>query len=110
MHGDLYGHNILHCGQGRAVIGDFGAASFYQPTDEATATALERLEVRAFGCLLEELVERIDRDLLPKPVETQLADLLAPCLSDIPANRPLFAEIEQILAAFNPPVLPQLLP
>jgi serine/threonine protein kinase len=57
-HGDLYAHNILHCGEGRAVLGDFGAASFHPPGDPGAAEALQRIEVRAFGCLLEELVER----------------------------------------------------
>lgn len=101
MHGDLYGHNILHCAQGRAFIGDFGAASFYQVADEITANALERLETRAFGCLLEELIERIDHDLLPDPVKKQLTDLVAACLSDIPAKRPLFTEIDQCLAGLR---------
>lgn len=100
MHGDLYAHNILHCGQGRAVIGDFGAATFY-PRDDLSYAALERLEVRAFGCLLEELAERIEQDLLPSSLQTPLAELIAACLCDTPARRPLFAEIEQRLAEFR---------
>lgn len=100
MHGDLYAHNILHCGQGRAVIGDFGAASFY-PREDSSYAALERLEVRAFGCLLEELAERIEQDLLPSSLQTPLTELIAACLCDTPARRPLFAEIEQRLAEFR---------
>lgn len=57
MHGDLYGHNILHNAQGNTLLGDFGAASFH---DADTGDGLQRLEVRAFGCLLEELLERCD--------------------------------------------------
>lgn len=68
MHGDLYGHNILHCGRGRALLGDFGAASFYHADGGALAQGLERLEVRAFGCLLEELLDRCDA--LPEYPET----------------------------------------
>jgi hypothetical protein len=60
MHGDLYAHNILHGGQGQALMGDFGAASFYATGDQTLADALQRLEVRAFGCLLEELLDRCD--------------------------------------------------
>lgn len=97
MHGDLYAHNILRCGQGRAVIVDFGAASFY-PHGDVSHAALERLEVRAFGCLLEELAERIEQDLLPNARQKPLADLIAACLCDLPEKRPLFAEIEQRLA------------
>jgi hypothetical protein len=29
MHGDLYGHNVLHDDHGHTLLGDFGAASFY---------------------------------------------------------------------------------
>ena len=98
MHGDLYGHNILHCGQGRVVVGDFGAASFYPFKDASCAVSLERLEVRAFGCLLEELVGRINQDLRSTVLLVQLTTLIAACLCEIPAKRPLFAEIEQELA------------
>ncbi|WP_373988168.1 leucine-rich repeat-containing protein kinase family protein [Duganella sp. BuS-21] len=59
LHGDLYGHNVLHCDQGRTLLGDFGAASFYDPAGPHAA-ALQTLEVRAFGCLLEELLDRCD--------------------------------------------------
>jgi hypothetical protein len=59
LHGDLYGHNVLHCDQGRTLLGDFGAASFYDPAGPYAA-ALQTLEVRAFGCLLEELLDRCD--------------------------------------------------
>ncbi|GAB4058921.1 leucine-rich repeat-containing protein kinase family protein [Uliginosibacterium sediminicola] len=93
MHGDLYAHNTLHCGQGRALLGDFGAASFYAP-DAPVASALQRMEVRAFGCLLEELLER--SRVAPQEAArlAALQALAADCLSESPAQRPLFAEIE----------------
>lgn len=92
MHGDLYAHNILHDGQGGALLGDFGAASFYRPAD----AALERLEVRAFGCLLEELIAHGDGDM-PAALQT----LLRACLDEQPLRRPLFADIEQTLSALR---------
>ncbi|MGB3136974.1 MAG: protein kinase, partial [Nodosilinea sp.] len=55
LHGDLYPHNTLVNPSGDTRLTDFGAASFYDPADSASAPALERLEVRAFGCLLEDL-------------------------------------------------------
>jgi hypothetical protein len=55
-HGDLYGHNILHGADGQALLGDFGAASFVPADDPLVARALQRIEVRAFACLLEELL------------------------------------------------------
>lgn len=90
MHGDLYGHNILHCEDGRALLGDFGAASFYDPAG-AQALALQRLEVRAFGFLLEELLERCDA------APAHLLDLQAACVNADSASRPLFAGIVERL-------------
>lgn len=97
LHGDLYGHNILHCGRGRALLGDFGAASFFAP-DEAQATALQRLEVRAFGCLLEELVALCSAPAKSRHLVDRLSALQAACLDDRVASRPLFDEIELSLS------------
>lgn len=94
LHGDLYAHNILHAGAGEALLGDFGAASMYDARG-ATGAALQRIEVRAFGCLLEELVERC-RELSGRHARV-LGKLVADCLDERPASRPLFAEIESRL-------------
>ena len=91
MHGDLYGHNILWDGMGDGLLGDFGAASFLPPQD----AAIQRLEVRAFGCLLEELLERCDTphaenlDALWKVQKS--------CTQPEVVQRPLFNEIVAIL-------------
>lgn len=97
LHGDLYGHNILHCEQGRSLLGDFGAASFFDP-DGAHAGALQRLEARAFGCLLEELIALSAAPASARPALDQLSRLSADCLQALGARRPLFGEIEQRLA------------
>lgn len=95
MHGDLYGHNVLHDEHGHTLLGDFGAASFYDPAS-ALAEQLQRLEVRAFGCLLEELIERCDT-----PPPALLPQLQAACLQEDGAARPLFAAIAQQLKALD---------
>ena len=56
IHGDLYAHNTLVDAAGNALFGDFGAAGFYDKTNNEVAFALERIEVSAFGCLLDDLV------------------------------------------------------
>lgn len=100
MHGDLYGHNILFARgsdtPARALLGDFGAASLYDRCDRERAVGLERLEVRAFGCLLEELLAHCDTQ--DSPLD-RLHQLKAACLSELPADRPDFAYIERQLAA-----------
>lgn len=95
MHGDLYGHNILHDEHGHTLLGDFGAASFYDPAS-AWAQQLQRLEVRAFGCLLEELIERCD-----SPPPALLTQLQAACMQQDNASRPLFAALAQQLKTLD---------
>ena len=96
LHGDLYGHNILWNAGDRALLSDFGAASFFDPDDRETASALQRLEVRAFGCLLEELLAAVDN-----PADSRcrpLAVLRDACLRPQVAQRPLFSDLVVALA------------
>ena len=87
-HGDLYAHNILWDGaSGEAVLSDFGAASRL-PTG-ATGLALQRIEVRAWGLLLGELIDRGAGD----PSETAaLRALERACVQPDPGARPLMAD------------------
>ena len=96
LHGDLYGHNILHNGLGRALLGDFGAASFLPQQNPTQTLALQRLEVRAFGCLLEELLAHSPGH--PEPATREaLTRLMNACVNEAPKERPLFSAIEQAL-------------
>lgn len=92
-HGDLYAHNILYHPDGRVLLGDFGAASFVPPGASRLAAALERVELRAFGCLLEELAERC-----PPDPGAALGALARRCQAPEPARRPSFVEVEEALA------------
>jgi hypothetical protein len=96
MHGDLYAHNILHSEDGNALLGDFGAASFFEP-DSQHAEGLQRIEVRAFACLLEELLERCEADDGAHPELKLLSDLQVRCAQANNNARPLFSEIHQTL-------------
>lgn len=98
MHGDLYAHNIMTNDRGDCLLGDFGAASSY---DKLTSSALERLEVRAFGCLLEDLLDRCQLSSTEQIAIDKLSKLQQDCLHPIPSQRPLFVEISQVLAAIN---------
>ncbi|MFM2342100.1 MAG: hypothetical protein RLZZ592_1753 [Pseudomonadota bacterium] len=96
MHGDLYAHNILWNGQDRALLSDFGAASFL-PEDTGLRAGLERLEARAFGLLVEELLQRAD-----DPADARCARLAAlreDCLQPEVAKRPDFSEISAQLGS-----------
>ena len=91
LHGDFYAHNLQCDAAGQALLGDMGAASVL-PSDPVAARALQRLEVRAFGCLLEELLERMDENagMSQREAWCRLRD---DCLQEDTAARPLFADI-----------------
>lgn len=92
MHGDLYAHNILWNEQGECLLGDFGAASFLPTCDEGLRQGLQRIEVRAFACLLEELLARCDA---PSDELAPLLDLQLRCVRTAVETRPSFGEIER---------------
>ncbi|UVH52953.1 leucine-rich repeat-containing protein kinase family protein [Pseudomonas sp. CBSPBW29] len=95
-HGDLYGHNILWNEAGACLLGDFGAASFHATVDSQETRALQRIEVRAFGVLLGELLERIDTGLSEEK-HVALEALRDNCCQPDVLARPEFEEITSLL-------------
>lgn len=96
-HGDLYAHNILWNDEGDCLLGDFGAASFLPP-DIKKAAALQRIEARAYACLLEELLDRCDEMPATASATAALRTLQQRCDCAEASGRPLFAEIRSELA------------
>lgn len=94
-HGDLYGHNILLDEAGEVLLGDFGAASFQPPASPWQHAAVQRIEVRAFGILLEELLTRSD---VPALYVALLEELVLRCQQPQVSARPDFIEIDTTLA------------
>lgn len=97
LHGDLYAHNLLVEPNGECLLSDFGAASFFEP-DSDVGHALKRIESRAFGCLLQELLQRCP-DLQDDPRQYTLFELQNLCLSEQPEHRPDFNQLHTTLAA-----------
>jgi len=95
-HGDLYGHNILLNDRGDCLLGDFGAASFHATRDDVQTHALQRLEVRAFGVLLGELLERVDSGLSTER-RAHLEALERRCCQADVLGRPGFSEVIEML-------------
>jgi hypothetical protein len=96
LHGDLYAHNILVDRTGHCLLSDFGAASRFDLDNQPIAQSLERIEVRAFGCLLEDLLDRCSAT--PHEAFATLRQLQRDCLQPNPENRSLFGTIGSQLA------------
>ena len=90
VHGDLYGHNILHADGGACLLGDFGAASMFVP-GSPQADLLQGIEARAFGVLLGELIAHC---ATPLPLMQALQEA---CLQEEVLQRPKFEVIERAL-------------
>ncbi len=96
MHGDFYAHNIMIDHDANSILGDFGGASYFEPSRSEERNALERLEVRAFGCVVEEML------MLSKNDEAQLQReklkyIKERCLTHVNHQRPLFKEIHHMM-------------
>lgn len=105
LHGDLYAHNILYNAEGHGLLGDFGAASFLPTNDIASAQSLQRIEVRAFGILLGELLELCSetcpvREGAEHPSRSKLVALQQRCTQADLFKRPLFVDVVRILSSY----------
>ncbi|KAF9882441.1 serine/threonine protein kinase [Colletotrichum karsti] len=96
-HCDLYAHNILFNDVGHALLGDFGAATIYE---NMSGFDFERLEVLAFGHLIEDLLEvggMKGKDDETSQATKRLRGLHARCSTSVVGERPTFAEILEVL-------------
>jgi Leucine-rich repeat (LRR) protein len=103
-HGDLYAHNIMINETADCLLGDFGAASMYDVNKEL-AHSIERVEIRAFGCLLEDVFTLVKEKselngVYAEEREGKWQNLITTCLSADVKSRPNFAEVLEILTTF----------
>lgn len=92
MHGDLYAHNTLINDTGHPIFGDFGAATAYAVSTER-AKSLERLEVRAFGNMAEDLLNQLHPEEKNSELVRELYQLKKICLLDEVLLRPDFKHV-----------------
>jgi serine/threonine protein kinase len=98
-HGDLYAHNILVNNSAECLLGDFGAASVYD-VNSAFAGTIERVEVRAFGCLLEDVLGLVDETEITKQHLYKWQKLINACTISEVKSRPSFSDILEEVNTF----------
>lgn len=96
LHGDLYAHNILARQDGNCLLSDFGGASLL-PKSAEPAIKLQKIEVRAFGYLLEELIHLLTNSATSHDHLKDLIALKAQCLVLEPDKRPIMSEVSRQL-------------
>lgn len=98
-HGDLYAHNILINNTAQCLLGDFGAATFYNKQSHKTHN-IELIEVRAFGCLLEDILNLVPENSIDKRLKETWESLISDCFYPQVNARPLFSELINTLNTF----------
>ncbi|KAJ9464757.1 Tyrosine protein-kinase src-2 [Diplonema papillatum] len=90
-HGDLYAHNVLVAGRCEVKLSDFGAA---WRVPEAGADAVERVEMRAFGYLLQDALTWCS-NACSSATREAIEAVVDSCLDSDPSRRPNFRTIEE---------------
>jgi serine/threonine protein kinase len=98
-HGDLYAHNILVNKTADCLLGDFGAASFYD-VNSLLAHNIERVEVRAFGCLLEDVLNLVPKSEVDEQLLNKWQKLITHCTISNVKFRLSFNEVLEKLHMF----------
>jgi hypothetical protein len=97
-HGDVYAHNTMINHQGSMLFGDFGASSNLNRLPELQKEAMESIEIRALGCLIEDLVEnRLQLQAEQHHLAVELKQLSEDCLQTDLSLRPRFSDILTLL-------------
>jgi hypothetical protein len=101
LHGDFYAHNTLINADAEILIGDFGAASLYNRNDSTMAESLEKIEVNAWACLLEDLLLNLRSDEINNEIVNSLNVIKKKAIQTVVINRPSFNEICQMIGQIN---------
>jgi serine/threonine protein kinase len=100
MHGDLYAHNILIDKEVNTLMGDFGAATFYDTQDDIQKR-VQYIEARAFGCLLDDLLSLPDPNEKNTELTKALLELRTNLMQEKIRDRPLFSESLALLTKLS---------
>lgn len=97
-HGDVYAHNMMVNQQMNLLFGDFGAASNLGNLSTLEQLAMEAIEVRALGCLIEDLLAYVDESVNAEHY-AQLSAIKAACMQSDVALRPRLVEVNRAIVS-----------
>jgi hypothetical protein len=97
-HGDIYAHNTMIDEQANMLLGDFGAASDLSYLPKEQQSAMQAIEVRAFGCLLDDLLP-LSRCTNNAEQYDKLVIIKDTCMQENTYERPTFTEIIEKLSS-----------
>jgi hypothetical protein len=92
-HGDVYLHNVLIDGEKVSRISDWGASFAYDRNNIEQAELIEKIEVLAFGKLVQDILSWHPSLIQEGPFEELLDEIIQPEVS----KRPNFKEIKEKL-------------
>lgn len=84
-HGDVYAHNTMINNQYTVLFGDFGAATNLDSLTDYQRLQMQRIEVRAVGCLIDDLLSVCADNTRDK---TSLLTLAQQCMNTDMSQRP----------------------
>lgn len=94
LHGDFYTHNTLIDENFNPLFGDFGAALLFDKKDLELKSKFEKIEVRAFGSFLDDLLSKTNESNQDKEKIQAIIDL---CFQAEPSKRPTFTKLKNLL-------------
>lgn len=98
-HGDVYAHNILIDDQANVLFGDFGASTYYGGLTEEQQQAVQQIEIRAYGWLLDDLLSLSDSPDANSLCFEHLVRLQKACVQDnIQHFTELLKQLKQTIA------------
>lgn len=104
LHGDVYAHNVLVDANGNATLCDYGAASAYLK-NSPLSPVYEGLEIRAFGLLLRDLIQRVDIAFegmeASLDAQKQILLIIQQCTTGAPESRPRMSVITRKLRSLQ---------
>ena len=100
-HGDIYAHNTMINASATTLFGDFGAASDLTLLPIEQQSAMQKIELRALGCCIEDLISTCSDTQQASPLGQALQQVKDQCMQAKPILRPSFTELLQRLEAIS---------